>query len=143
MGVTILKADRRHLDDINRVITGVRISGPLDKLPQHYWFVRADSRVVGCAGGEFIDETTFIIMHVAVEREHQKNHIGMDLLDFVMKYAREHGATSFALITMYYRFNWFKRRGFRTSPRSGLPDAVRNHWMFTAKRYMKCAAMIT
>jgi N-acetylglutamate synthase-like GNAT family acetyltransferase len=77
-----------------------------------------------------------------VEKPYQKRHIGMDLLDHAMKYARERGAKTIALVTMYYRFNWFKNRGFRTLPRKDLPDALRDHWTFTAQRYMKCAAMI-
>jgi len=142
MAHRICRANRRHLADINRIITGVNIGGPLDEIPDLFWFARADGHIVGCVGGEFVDDDTFIILYLAVERSHQKKHIGMDLLDHAMRYARGRGAKRFALITMYYRFNWFKRRGFGTIPRAQLPTAVRDHWMFTERRYMKCAAMI-
>ncbi|MEA3249505.1 MAG: GNAT family N-acetyltransferase [Patescibacteria group bacterium] len=144
MEITIRKADRRHLADINRIITDAKISDPLDKLPRLFWFVRVDGRIVACAGGEFIDETTFIILHIAVEKPYKRQHVGISLLDHVMAYAREHGATDFGLLTMFYSFAFFRQRGFDTcGGRKNLPDNLRNHPMFIARRYMKCAAMIT
>jgi len=66
----------------------------------------------------------------------------MALFAHALEHARGCGARTFAFLTMYYLFNRFKRRGFKTSPRQLLPEALRNHWMFVTKRYMKCAAMI-
>ena len=142
MDLKIIRADRRHLADINRIITDAKISNPLDKLPKLFWFVRIDGRVVACAGGEFIDDATIIIQHIAVEKPYKRKHVGISLLDHVMRYARERGATDFGLLTMFYSFAFFRQRGFETRKRALLPDNLRNHWMFTAKRYMKCAAMV-
>lgn len=43
---------------------------------------------------------------------------------------------------MYYHFNRFKRRGFRTYPRKDVPERLMSHPMLTDKRFMKCAVMI-
>jgi len=53
------------------------------------------------------------------------------------------GVKVMALITMYYRFNWFKKWGFRTVPRAKLPDHIACFPDFTSKRYMKCAVMLS
>ncbi len=46
------------------------------------------------------------------------------------------------LVSMYYHFNFYKHRGFRTIPRKELPADIIGYEQFTAKRYMKCAVMI-
>ena len=108
----------------------------------NFWFVRMDGRIVGYVGLEFIDEKTVLLKHLAVQRKYRKRRIGSTLFDHAVRFARSKGATTAAFVTMYYHFNRFKRRGFRTCPRKFLPENVRSYWMFTAKRYMKCAAMI-
>ena len=108
----------------------------------NFWFVRMDGRIVGYVGLEFIDEKTVLLKHLAVQRKYRKRRIGSTLFDHAVRFARSKGATTAAFVTMYYHFNRFKKEGFRTQPRRFLPDDVRGHWMFTAKRYMKCAAMI-
>jgi N-acetylglutamate synthase-like GNAT family acetyltransferase len=143
MDIRIRRADRRHLADINRIITDAKISDALDVLPRMFWFVRVDGRIVACAGGEFIDDTTFVVLHIAVEKPYKKKGIGIQLLDHVMAQARACGATDFGLLTMFYSFAFFRKRGFDTcGGRKNLPDNLRNHPMFTARRYMKCAAMV-
>ena len=46
-----------------------------------------------------------------------------------------------ALVTMYYHFNFYKRRKFKTCPRKNLPESIRDYPQFTAQRYKKCAVM--
>ena len=58
-----------------------------------------------------------------------------------MRIAKERGAKIVALVTMYYWFRFYKKRGFRTCPRADLPAVIKDYWMFTAPRYKKCAVM--
>lgn len=142
MSCKISRADKRHLADINRLIVEAKISDPLDELPSTFWFVRKDGRIVGCVGGEFISDDAFVAQHLAVDKSYRKQGIGMTLFNHMVEHAIENGATTVSFITMYYHFRRFKKHGFRTIPRKQLPEHLQNHWMYTAKRYMKCAAMI-
>jgi len=138
---TTHKADKRHLSAINRLIVETRIGDPMDKLHGTFWFARVNGEIVGCAGVELIGNNAAVINYVAVRAGFRKKGIGMTLLGKVMGFARQQGVNLIGLVTMYYLFNRFKKRGFRTCPRKELPKALMDHWMFTAQRYMKCAAM--
>lgn len=142
MPFSIHRADRRHLPDISRLIVETRIGDPLDHLPQNCWFARQDGRIVGFAAGEFADKRTFVGEYLAVEEGCRRQGIGMALFGHMVEDARRRGAKVMGFVTMYYLFNRFKKRGFRVVKRQDLPEALRSHWMFTVKRYMKCAAMI-
>ena len=142
MNFTIHAADTRHLPDINRLVVGVNIGSAMKKLEGCFWFARLSGRIVGCVGVERISDKTAILTHLAVEKRHRRLGIGMSLHQHAIATALKEGVRTIAFITMYYHFNRFKKEGFRTQPRRFLPDDVRGHWMFTAKRYMKCAAMI-
>ena len=142
MNFTIHKADKRHLADINRLIVGARIGSRMSALEGHFWFARADGRIVGCMGVEVIDANATVLTHLAVEEEYRKQGIGMTLFNHAIEYVRDSGAITIGFITMYYHFNRFKKRGFKTCPRKFLVEPIKSHWMFTAKRYMKCAAMV-
>lgn len=142
MQFTIHRADKRHLADINRLIIETRIGEPEHKLNGQFWFVRIDDRVVGIMGAEMIDKNTAALTHLAVDSSYRKRGIGMSLFDHAINHVRSLGATTVGFITMYYHFNRFKRYGFRTMPRKFLSEPLKSHWMFTAKRYMKCAAMV-
>lgn len=66
----------------------------------------------------------------------------MPLFAHAIDFVRSKGVSTIGFITMYYHFNRFKRRGFVVTKRQNLPDNLKGHWMFTSKRYMKCAAMV-
>ncbi len=138
----IRKADTRHKREIHKLVAGANMGRPLNELAKKLWFVKENGRIVACIGGEFIDDDTFIMQHLAVEKAYRKRGIGMTLFNHAVGYATKNGATTRSVLTMYYHFRRFKRRGFRTLPRKLLPDSLRNFWMYTEKRYMKCAAMI-
>jgi|SRR3989344_2303056 len=140
--VRILRADRRHLKGINNLIVKTRIGSPMKKLEGCFWIVKDGERTIGCMGAEFINTCTVILTHLAVDEMYRRQGIGMSLFNHALRFAESKGSSTAAFITMYYHFNRFKKRGFRTSPRRFLPEDVQSHWMFTAKRYMKCAAMI-
>lgn len=142
MKLAIHKANKRHLSDINRLVLKTGIGSPLKKLDGKYWVAKMDNRVVGSIGATMIGDTTAILANLAVEQLYRKQGIGMSLFDHAVNHVRSLGATTVGLVTMYYHFNRFKRRGFRTMPRKFLSEPLKSHWMFTAKRYMKCAAMV-
>ena len=148
MEYQISRAHRGNFPDIARLIVETRIGKETVKeqmkegFPMYSWFVRVDGKIVGCMCGEFIDSTTMVLTYLAVNENHRKQGIGMTLFDHAIEFGRKEGKTVFAFITMYYHFRRFKKRGFSVYKRQDLPENVRNHPMFTAKRYMKCAAMI-
>lgn len=142
MRFTIHEADRRHLSDINHLVVETRIGSPLEKLDGQYWIAKVNGRVVGSMGATIIDSNTAVLTTLAVEKQYRKQGIGMTLFNHVVNHVRDRGATTIGFITMYYHFNRFKRRGFRTMPRKFLSEPMKSHWMFTSKRYMKCAAMV-
>ena len=142
MQFTIHKADKRHLPDINRLIVETRIGESEDKLDGQFWFAKVNGQIVGCMGGKMIDRNTAVLTHLAVDSSYRKQGIGMSLFDHTVNHFRSSGATNVGFVTMYYHFNRFKRRGFRTIPRKFLSEPLKSHWMFTAIRYMKCAAMV-
>jgi len=142
MHFTIYKADRRHLSDINCLIVETGIGSPMEKLDGRYWIAKVDGRIVGSMGAEMINSNTTVLTTLAVKKPYRKHGIGMALFDHAVNHVRNRGATTIGFITMYYHFNRFKRRGFRTTPRRFLSEPLKSHWMFTARRYMKCAAMV-
>lgn len=142
MNIIIHRADQRHLKDISRLIVETKIGDPMKKLKGTFWFVRIDGKIVGCQGVEILENNTAILTYLAVDTDYRKRGIGTALFNHAMRFLRTRGVTTVAFVTMYYHFNKFKKKGFKTSPRKSLPDSVRNYWMFTVKRYMKCAVMI-
>ena len=142
MNIVVYRADRRHLKDINRLIVETKIGDPMSKLKGIFWFVRMDGKIIGCQGVEILENNTAIFTYLAVDTDYRKCGIGTALFNHAMQFLRAQDIMVVAFVTMYYHFNKFKKKGFKTSPRRFLPDEVRNYWMFTAKRYMKCAAMI-
>lgn len=143
MNFTIHRADKRHLNDINRLIVEAKIGEPMDKFNGPFWFVRIDGRIVACAGLEFIyNKKAAVLTHLAVEKRLRRHGIGFTLIQHRINVAQKQGVKILALATMYYLFNFYKKRGFRTCPRKNLPDVVKDYWMFTVPRYKKCAVMI-
>ncbi len=142
MDIKIEKADERHRRDINRLMRSAKI-GCLGKNEpiKNFWFVRHGGRVIACAGLDFYGSDVAILTSIVVERELRHHGIGSQLIAHRMKVAKDRGAKILAFVTMYYHFNFYKRRGFRTCPRADLPESIRDYWMFTAKRYKKCAVM--
>lgn len=141
MHIKIAKADERHRRDIDRLLKKAKI-GCLGKAEpvRNFWFVREGGRIIACAGLDFFNDAA-IFTSLVVEREFRKRGIGSRLIQRRMAAAKEHRAKILALVTMYYHFNFYKRRGFRTCPRANLPECIKNYWMFTVKRYKKCAVM--
>jgi N-acetylglutamate synthase-like GNAT family acetyltransferase len=142
MRFTIHKADKRHLSDINRLIVEARIGESEDALDGQFWVARVSGQIVGCVGGKMIDGNTAALTYLAVDSSYRRQGIGMSLFNHAVNHFCSRGATTVGFITMYYHFNRFKRRGFCTVPRKFLSEPLKSHWMFTARQYMKCAAMV-
>mgnify|MGYP001614680282 CR=1 FL=1 len=141
--VKIVKATEKHRKDISRMLRRANI-GTLSKSDpiNNMWVVKHQGRVIACAGLDFHGRDVAVLTSLAVEREFRHHGMGSALINHRMMVAKERGSRTIALVTMYYWFNFYKRRGFRTCPRKDLPEKVRNYWMFTTPRYMKCAVMI-
>jgi N-acetylglutamate synthase-like GNAT family acetyltransferase len=77
-----------------------------------------------------------------VEKEYRRSGIGSALIQKRFERARKRGAKLLSLITMYYHFRFYKKRGFRVTKRALLPDDIRGYEQFTADRYKKCAVLI-
>lgn len=143
LNFTIHRANRHHLADINRLIVSANIGTPMNELEGIFWIAKVDHKVVGCVGAEIVGEDVAVLTYLAVEKDYRKNGIGMSLFNHSIRCCLlKRGIRFIAFITMYYHFRRFKKRGFRVLKRQLLPEAVVGHWMFTAKKYMKCAAMI-
>jgi N-acetylglutamate synthase-like GNAT family acetyltransferase len=144
MSFRIVKADERHRSEIDRLIKETRIGEgyEADRPVRDFWVAKQGDRVVGCAGVVYFNGIA-ILTHVAVEAELRRQGIGGALVDKAYDAAQGKGVKVVALITMYYRFNWFKKWGFRTVPRAELPAHIACYPDFTSKRYMKCAVMLS
>lgn len=138
-----IKADEKHRKDINRLIQQAKIgSGFGEEEPvKNFWIVKnPDGKVVACCGLEFYNGNA-MLTSLVVEKDHRHQGIGSALISHRLGIARKRKARLVALVTMYYHFNFYKRRGFRTCPRANLPESIKNYHQFTAKRYKKCAVM--
>ena len=142
MKVTIIKADERHRAEIDRLVREAKIGDGMEGPIRNFWLAKIGDRVVGCAGLEFINDRAAVFTHLVVEKAQRKQGIGSALIEKRFEAARKRGVKALALCTMYYHFNFYKRRGFRTVPRANLPEDIRTFEQFTAKRYMKCAVML-
>lgn len=139
----IVKANGYHKKDINRLICEAKIgSGIKGSIPRNTWVAMLEGRVVGFANLDFVGKKVAILKEIAVDRAFRHKGIGSALINQRMYHARRRGVNVFALATMYYLFNFYKRRGFATCPRRFLPDFLRNYPQFNAQRYMKCAVMV-
>jgi N-acetylglutamate synthase-like GNAT family acetyltransferase len=124
----LLRAARTGADELNAPI-------------RNYVIVQENSKLIGCAAIDFHGSAVGVLTHVAVRKDMRHRGIGAALIQNRMALARARGIRTMALVTMYYHFNLYKRRGFRTCPRKDLPIELKNYWMFTAPQYMKCAVM--
>jgi N-acetylglutamate synthase-like GNAT family acetyltransferase len=138
----IVKASERHRADINRLCLETRISDGVEGSIKNSWVAKVGDRVVGFAAMEFINKRAAVLTNLAVEKKMRHFGIGAALIEKRFENARKHNVEVLLLITMYYHFNFYKRRGFCTIPRKELADDLRAYSQFTAKRYMKCAVMI-
>jgi N-acetylglutamate synthase-like GNAT family acetyltransferase len=143
MSYTIIKAGERHRADIDRLLKETRIADGFGTGPvRNFWVAKCDGRIVGCAGMAFIPDNAAVFTHLAVEEDFRHRGIGAALVATRFEEARKRGITTLALITMYYRFAFYKRRGFRTVPRAELRADLLAFPDFTAQRYKKCAVMV-
>jgi N-acetylglutamate synthase-like GNAT family acetyltransferase len=138
----IIKASEKHRAEIDRLCRETRISDGFEGQVRNFWVAKVGDRIVGCAGMEFINKRAAVYTTLAVEEAMRHNGIGAALTAKRLEHARKRNVQMLLLITMYYHFNRYKRRGFRTIPRKELPEDVRSFEQFTAKHYMKCAVMI-
>lgn len=138
----ILRADSRHRADINRLIRGANIGSGLNpnEPVRNFWVVKVDNKIVACAGLDFFNDAA-ILTALVVEKARRHRGIGGALIRHRLEVAKRRGAKAVALVTMYYHFNLYKRRGFKTCPRKNLPKNIKDYGQFTTKRYMKCAVM--
>ena len=109
---------------------------------KNFWVVDCKSRIIACAGIDFITKEDIVFTHLAVEKEFRHQGIGSKLIQQRLRFAKAHSAHTVSFVTMYYLFRFYKKRGFRTCPRKNLPRHVSLYPMFTSKRYKKCAVMI-
>ncbi|OGF61510.1 hypothetical protein A2662_01925 [Candidatus Giovannonibacteria bacterium RIFCSPHIGHO2_01_FULL_45_33] len=142
MKIKIVKADERHRKDINRLIREANIGDGIEGPVKNFWLAKLDDKIVGCAGLNFVGNKSAIFTHLVVEREYRHRGIGSALIVYRKRIAKEHDTDTLALITMYYHFNFYKRRGFKVVKRADLPNHLKNYWMFTAERYKKCAVLL-
>ena len=138
----ILRAGERHRKEINRLIRKAKIGSGLDRNEpiKNFWIVRNQNQVIACAGLDFYNDFA-ILTTLVVDKEFRHQHIGGSLIQHRLNVAKQSGAKMVALVTMYYHFNFYKRRGFKTCPRKDLPESIKDYSQFTAKRYKKCAVM--
>jgi N-acetylglutamate synthase-like GNAT family acetyltransferase len=111
-------------------------------VPRNTWVVRVGNEVVAFAGLDFIQNQAAILEGIVVKKELRHQGIGAMLIKHRIQVARARGVKVFALATMYYLYNFYKRRGFKTCPRANLPDFLQSYPQFTDKRYKKCAVMV-
>jgi N-acetylglutamate synthase-like GNAT family acetyltransferase len=142
MNFKIVKANERHRGDINRLLRETKISNDYDGPLTNFWVAKVGDRVVGCGGFDVINDSAACLIHLAVEKEFRKQGIASALINKKIEEARKRDIHRLALCTMYYRFNFFKRRGFRVVRRADLPEDLKSYSQFTEKRYMKCAVMV-
>lgn len=136
MKVKILKADERHRQDINRLMRKAKIGCfSKDEPIKNCWFVRHRGRVVACTSLDFHGPYAAILRGIVVEDELRHRGIGSKLIAHRMRIAKERGAKIVALVTVYYWYRFYKKRGFRTCPRAKLPESIKNYRMFTDKHY--------
>lgn len=150
MKLEIQKAKNKHLRELAQLIVKTKIGEntigrelkKLNKYKDDFWFVELNKKIIACVGVEFVDKNNAVITYLAVEKMYRKMGIGMTLFKYVLDYCGNNQVKRFGLVAMFYHFKHFKKFGFRTCPRIDLPKALKDHWMLSAKRYMKCAAMI-
>jgi len=131
-----------HLQDVNRLIFTSGIGeGNFKRLPPGFVVAKLNNAVIGCARIEM--QPGFAVLEsVVVEHSYKHKGIGSELIRNRLKYAVRQGRHTIALCSMYYHFNFYKRRGFHTIPRAKLPDNIRAYPQFVSPRYTKCAVMI-
>lgn len=142
MNFKITKAGERHRSEIDRLVRDAKIG---DKFPgpiRNAWIARVGDRIVGFGALDFINERAACLVYLVVEKEFRKHGIGSALIAKRIEHAKRRGSKVLALCTMYYRFNFYKRRGFKVVRRADLADDLRAYGQFTDARYMKCAVMI-
>ena len=138
----IIRANERYRKDLNRLLRKYLWSALAKNEPvKDYWIVKDDKgKVIACCGLEFHNGNT-ILTSLVVEEKFRHRNIGSALIKHRLDVARKQRSRYAALVTMYYHFNFYKRRGFRTCPRADLPEELKDYWMFTTPRYKKCAVM--
>lgn len=137
----IIRADERHRKDINRLTRKISAQASRNAPIKNMWVVRDNNKnIVACCGLDFHNNNA-ILTSLAVDEKFRHQGIGSSLISHRLKIAAELNVTYVALVTMYYHFNFYKRRGFQTCPRTDLPLELRDYWMFTVRRYKKCAVM--
>ena len=144
MDYKIVKAQKEHLPEIERLIISTRISEGLNEQDKtaKFWVAIKDKRVIGCGGFNLIDSKNVYLTHLAVEKDLRRKGVGMSIFGKLMEEAEKLKAETVSFITMYYHFNKFKKRGFRTIPRKELNEPLRSYPLYTSPRYKKCAVMI-
>ncbi len=143
MDFRVTKAREKDRKEISRLIRKAKI-GSLSKGESlnNFWVIKHEGRIIASAGLDFFEKETAIFTYLAVAKEFRHQGAGSALIQHRMKIAKERGARTAAFVTMYYWFNFYKRRGFKTCPRQNLPETLKNYWMFTSSQYKKCAVML-
>ena len=140
--ISVLRANESHRIELDRLIKpALPHPGCVDGSIGNYRFVRINGEIVACAGYETYGKTVSILRQLVVRKDYRHRGIGAALVRFWMDQARASGAKTLALCSMYYHFNFYKRRGFCTSPRRLLPDSIREYPQFTSKHHMNAAVM--
>lgn len=139
--IEIHSGHKRDRPEILRLLKQARIGTDTNVPIENYSLVRIDGQLVAVGAIDFPRPGVAILTRLAVRKDMRHRGIGAALITHRLNQARARGARLVALVTMYYHFNLYKRRGFRTCPRQDLPAELRDYWMFREPRYMKCAVM--
>lgn len=105
-----------------------------DLTPAHFLtflVARAGRKVVGCVGGEVLDERTLLLRSLAVEPARRDQGIGARLVAEGERVAVQLGIGTIYLLTTSAS-EFFARQGFRVAPREVAPEVVRRSSQFAA-----------
>lgn len=105
-----------------------------DLTPAHFLtflVARAGRKVVGCVGGEVLDERAILLRSLAVDETRRGQGLGQRLVAEGERVAVQLGMESVWLLTMTAA-DFFARQGFLAVPRGQATDAVRRCGQFTA-----------
>jgi len=138
----IIRADRRHIPDINRLIKEAKLGDgfEINRPIKNFWIVRVNKIIIACAGMDFYGDSA-ILTYCVVEKSFRHQGIARSLINHRIDVALNNQKKIVALATMYYTYNLYKKWGFRSCPREYLPESIRDYWQFTSKRYKKCGVM--
>jgi N-acetylglutamate synthase-like GNAT family acetyltransferase len=141
----IIEAKREHRNVIRALIAEANLGEDVvisDKDLENSWVACDGDKIIGCSVLEFINSRAAVLAYNVVKKEYRKQGIGSILIEKRVERCCQNNIQILSLATMFYLFNFYKRRGFATMKRALLPSDIRGFHQFTDPRYMKCAVMV-